>query len=84
MLLLQMGIAPEVDFIRYPIIHHYTSFEEAVEDCAMLIGDAWDERQGRALLEEMLVREGDELVYDSGVALSGIAHWKPLTSKSAP
>jgi hypothetical protein len=29
------------------------------------------------LLEEMLAKEGDELVFDSGVALSGIAQWQP-------
>lgn len=80
MLLLQMGIAPDVTFVRYPVVHRYPSFDEAVEDCAMLIGDGWDTTRGPELLREMLVRDGDELTYDSGVALAGIAHWQPRTS----
>jgi hypothetical protein len=32
------------------------------------------------MLEEMLVRDGDELVFDSGVALSGVAHWRPQSA----
>jgi len=31
----------------------------------------------RDALAEMLVKEGDELVYDAGVTVSGIAHWQP-------
>ena len=77
MLLLQMGIAPDVDFVRYPVINRYKDMEEAVLDSRMLFGSGWDEARARTLLEEMSTRDGDEIVIDSGVALSGIAHWQP-------
>lgn len=77
MLLMQMGIAPEVAFIRYPIVNRYADLEEALADCRMLFEAEWDEARARNLLEEMLTNDGDELVIDSGEALSGIAHWQP-------
>jgi hypothetical protein len=79
MLLMQMDIAPDVAFVRYPVVNRYTDMEEALNDCRLLVGSDWDETRARTLLEEMLTREGDELVFDSGVALSGIAHWQPAT-----
>ena len=79
MLLTQMGIAPDVTFIRYPVVNRYANVEEAMTDCRMLIGDGWDEARARTLLEEMLTRDGDDLVIDSGMALAGIAHWQPAT-----
>ncbi|HEX9099135.1 MAG TPA: class I SAM-dependent methyltransferase [Candidatus Dormibacteraeota bacterium] len=80
MLLIQMGIAPDVTFVRYPVVNRYADMEEALNDCRMLIGSDWDETRARTLLEEMLTRDGDELVFDGGVALSGIAHWQPRES----
>jgi len=77
MLLTQMGIAPDVTFVRYPVVNRYKDIEEAMTDCRMLIGEGWDEARARTLLEEMITRDGDELVIDSGVALAGIAHWQP-------
>jgi SAM-dependent methyltransferase len=77
MLLLQMGIAPDVDFLRYPIMTRYASFEEAVVDVRAMYGEGWDEDAGRAGLAEILERDGDQLVYDGGMALSGVAHWQP-------
>jgi SAM-dependent methyltransferase len=79
MLLMQMNIAPDVAFVRYPVVNRYTDVDEALNDCRLLVGSDWDETRARTLLEEMLTREGDELVIDSGVALSGIAHWQPAT-----
>jgi DREV methyltransferase len=79
MLLTQMGIAPDVTFVRYPVVNRYKDIEEAMTDCRMLIGEGWDEARARTLLEEMVTRDGDELVIDSGVALAGIAHWQPAT-----
>jgi SAM-dependent methyltransferase len=79
MLLMQMDIAPDVTFVRYPVVNRYADMEEVVNDCRLLIGSDWDERSARTLLEEMLSKDGDELVFDSGVALSGIAHWRPAT-----
>jgi SAM-dependent methyltransferase len=80
MLLMQMGIAPDVAFVRYPIVNRYADLEEALADCRMLFGAEWDAARARNLLEEMLIKDGDELVIDSGVALSGIAHWQPRES----
>jgi hypothetical protein len=80
MLLLQMGIAADVAFVRYPVVNRYQDIEEAMADCRMLVGSAWDEPRARKLLEEMIAHDGDELVIDSGTALSGIAHWQPQES----
>jgi hypothetical protein len=77
MLLLQLGIAADVTFVRYPAVNRYRSLDEAVADSKPLFGDGWEEPRSRRLLEEMLVRDGDELVYDGGVTVSGIAHWQP-------
>lgn len=80
MLLMQMGIAADVRFIRYPVVNRYSDIDEALADSRALVGEAWDETRGRAMLEEMLVRDGDELVFDSGLALSGVAHWRPQSA----
>ncbi len=80
MLLMQMGIAPDVTFVRYPVYNRYKDIDEALADCRMLIGEGWDDAKARTLLEEMLSKDGDELVIDSGIALAGIAHWQPETS----
>ena len=80
MLLVQMGIAPDVDFIRYPIVTRYASMDEALADSRALFGEGWDEDAARAILEEALTKDGRELVFDGGVALSGVAHWKPQAS----
>jgi SAM-dependent methyltransferase len=80
MLLMQMGIAADVTFIRYPIVQRYVGMDEALADCRALIGVEWDEAKARAILREVLVEDGDELVFDGGVTLSGIAHWRPRTS----
>ncbi len=80
MLLVQMGIAADVSFVRYPVANRYRTLDEAVADCRPLFGDGWEEPRMRRLLEEMLVREGDELVYDGGITVSGIAHWHPRTT----
>jgi SAM-dependent methyltransferase len=77
MLLMQMDIAPDVAFVRYSVVNRYTDVEEALNDCRLLVGSDWDEARARTLLEEMLTKDGDELVFDSGVAISGIAHWQP-------
>ena len=76
MLLLQVGIAADVTFVRYPVVNRYRSFEEAVADSRPLFGEGWSEHAA-AELQRMLVRDGDELVYDGGVTVSGIAHWQP-------
>jgi hypothetical protein len=76
MVLLQMGVFPDVTFISYPVVNRYASFDEAVEDCAPLFGEGWDDSVS-AELRKMLTPDGDELVYDGGVSVSGIAHWRP-------
>ena len=76
MVLLQLGIYPDVRFIGYPVLNRYPSLDDAIADSAPLFGDAWSEHAAIEL-EKMLVRDGDEYVYDGGVAMSGIAHWQP-------
>jgi hypothetical protein len=80
MLLMQVGIAPDVDFIRYPVVQRYAQFEEALADCRALFGAGWDEEKARTILRDVLVEDGDELVFDGGLTLSGIAHWQPRTT----
>jgi SAM-dependent methyltransferase len=80
MLLIEMGIAPDVNFISYPISQRYAGIDEALADCRALIGTYWDEPKARAILTELLVEEGGELVFDGGVTLAGIAHWQPRTT----
>jgi len=80
MLLLQMGVAPDVDFIRYPIVTRYASLDEALTDSRALFGEGWDDAQARAVLDDILTMEDGELVFDGGVALSGVAHWQPQKS----
>src|SRR5258708_32821550 len=79
MLLIQMGIAPDVTFIRYPVVNHYADMDEAMTDCRMLMGDEWDEARARTLVGETATKDGDELVISGGTAGSGIAHWHPAT-----
>jgi SAM-dependent methyltransferase len=80
MVLMQMGIAADVRFIRYPIATRYAGMDEALTDCRALFGDGWDEEAARVALGEILHEEGDELVFEGGIALTGIAHWQPSTS----
>jgi hypothetical protein len=80
MLLVQMRASPDVAFIRYPIVTRYADMDEALTDCRALFGEGWDEAAARPVLEELLTRDGDELVFDGGVALSGVAHWQPQKS----
>jgi hypothetical protein len=77
MVLLQMRAYPDVRFISYPVVNRYRSLDEAVADCMPLFGEGWNEDDARRELGRMLVRDGDELVYDSGVSVSGVAHWQP-------
>ena len=77
MVLVQMGVLPDVRFIRYPVVNRYPSLAAALDDCMPLFGDGWDENEVRRELEKMLVPDGDELVIDGGVAVSGVAHWQP-------
>jgi SAM-dependent methyltransferase len=76
LVLLQLGIHPDVRFISYPVVNRYRSLEDAIEDCAPLFGDGWNDAVATEL-QRMLVPDGDELVYDGGVSVSGIAHWRP-------
>jgi hypothetical protein len=77
MVLIHMGIAPDVNFIRYPIVQRYADIDQALADCRPFLGRDWDEAKARTILQEVLVQDGDELVFDGGVSLAGIAHWQP-------
>jgi 2-polyprenyl-3-methyl-5-hydroxy-6-metoxy-1,4-benzoquinol methylase len=77
MLLMQMGIAPDVAFTRYPNPQRYAGIDEALADCHAMIGDSWDQDKGRAIVEGLVKPDGDELLFEGGVTLTGIAHWQP-------
>ena len=77
MLLLQMGLAPDVHFLSYPVIQRYSDLDEAAADAQVMFGAGWDDESGRAALGELLTRDGDDLVYDGGLVRSGVAHWTP-------
>jgi SAM-dependent methyltransferase len=77
MLLIEMGIAPDVSFQRYQSVSRYADLDEALADARALVGDGWDESAGRAMLEQMLTREGGELVYGGASVVAGVAHWQP-------
>jgi hypothetical protein len=79
MLLIQVGIAPDVKFLTYQSITRYANLDEALVDARALVGDGWDEATGRAMLDALLARENGELVFDGGTVLSGVAHWQPRT-----
>jgi SAM-dependent methyltransferase len=79
MLLIQVGIAPDVKFLSYQSVTRYANLDEALVDASALVGDAWDATTGRAMLEELLVPENGELVFEGGTVLSGVAHWQPRT-----
>lgn len=80
MLLVQMGIAPDVRFTSYPNPQRYADLGEALADCQAMIGDRWDEEKGRAIVEGLLAPDGDELLFQGDVTLTGIAHWQPRSS----
>src|SRR5256885_303343 len=79
-LLVQMGTPPEVHFLTYPIMHRYADMEEALMDARGMFGQGWDESAGRAALQELLRPDEGELVFDGGLALTGVAHWRPPES----
>ena len=80
MLLRQMGIAPDVSFVRYPFVVHYSDMKEALVDCRAFIGEEWNEGAAREILQALLQREDGGLVFDGGMALTGVALWKPLAA----
>jgi hypothetical protein len=80
MLLVQMGMAPDVTFIRYPVVQRYADLNEALADCQSLMHGDSDVAEVRGMLKELLTQDGDTLVYDGGLSISGIAHWHPSTS----
>ena len=77
MLLMQMGIAPDVTFTSYPNPQRYAGIEEALADCHAMIGDRWDEEKGRPIVESLLQADGDGLLFQGNITLTGIAHWQP-------
>jgi len=77
MLLLQMGIAPDVSFLRYAFVTRYSGIDEALADCQTLFATEWDEALARTVLDEVLRPEGEELVFHGGDVLSGVASWPP-------
>ena len=76
MLLVQLGMAPEVHQLRYPFITRYADMDEALADCQAMLGDRWDEATARSVLAEVLTEEDGELVFNGGDVLTGVAHWQ--------
>jgi hypothetical protein len=58
-------------------VQRYADIDEALADCRALVGSSWDEAKAGTILHEVLAEDGGELVFDGGVTLSGIAHWRP-------
>jgi len=77
MLLVQMGLAPDVTFLRYPFTTRYADLDDALADCRGFFGDEWDEAAARSVLAEVLQPEGKEFAFHGGEVLTGVAHWKP-------
>ena len=77
MLLVQMGFAADVKFLRYPFVTRYANMDEALADCQVMLSDGWDEAVGRSVLAEVLTPDGDDLIYNGGDVLSGVASWTP-------
>ena len=77
MLLMQMGIAPDVKFTSYPNPQRYADIDEALADCQAMIGDRWDVTKGRPIVEGMLERDAEGLMFNGDLTLTGIAHWQP-------
>jgi len=77
MLLLQMGMAPDVHFLSYPVMHRYADMDEALADSRAMVGAGWEEEKGRAALQEIVWPDGGEIVYDGGIVRTGVAHWIP-------
>jgi 2-polyprenyl-3-methyl-5-hydroxy-6-metoxy-1,4-benzoquinol methylase len=77
MLLMQMGVAPDVTFTRYPNPQRYANIDEALADCQAMIGDRWEAQSGRAIVESLLDADGHELLFQGDITLTGIAHWQP-------
>jgi len=77
MLLVQIGITPDVNFTSYPNPQRYANLDEALADCQAMLGDRWDEPKGRAIVGELLEPDADGLLFQGAVTLTGIAHWQP-------
>jgi 2-polyprenyl-3-methyl-5-hydroxy-6-metoxy-1,4-benzoquinol methylase len=77
MLLMQMGVAPDVTFTSYPNPQRYANIDEALADCQAMIGDRWEAQSGRAIVESLLDADGHELLFQGDITLTGIAHWQP-------
>jgi SAM-dependent methyltransferase len=78
LLLRQLGVAPEVAMFTYPESHRFPSLEHAAAECRQILGRLWDDREGRAWLEENLQRDEDgTLVHPGAEVTAGVLHWKP-------
>lgn len=73
-----IGVEPQVTWLTYPAEQRFRDLERALEDCRLRVGEAWQEKAGRAWLEANLERTADGwLVYRAGPLRAGVAHWRP-------
>lgn len=79
LVLRQMGVAPDLSVLRYPVFYRFESLEAAAEEFRARLGALWEERGGRTWLEENLREEGPGggLRYEAGERTSGVLHWSP-------
>ena len=78
LLLRQLGVVADVVMFTYRESHRFGSLDQAEEECRHLLGQLWDESEGRAWLEENLQRDEDgTLVHPGAEVSSGVLHWKP-------
>jgi SAM-dependent methyltransferase len=78
LVLRQLGIAPDVTLYEYGSTYRFANLDAALTDCRKRGGARWDERAGRALLEERLAEtDSGDVEFDSGRVVAGVLHWSP-------
>jgi SAM-dependent methyltransferase len=78
LLLRQLGVAPDVAMFSYTESHRFASLEAAADECRQVLGRLWDEKEGRAWLEQNLRVDEDGRLVDRGARVTtGVLHWPP-------
>lgn len=76
-----LGIDHEVATLRYHDDYDYPSLADALDECRLVAGEAWDEKRGEEWLLANLERRPDGSFVDHRPEMvSGIVHWQPTAS----
>ena len=76
--LLAIGVRPDVGVLRYQSNQAWDDEAAFLEEHRQTLAKVWDEGKVRTWMTENLKGEEDgRLVYDRGLAESGVAHWQP-------